>query len=68
MSFQQFCNLQTRQTDFKALSYQYNEYRKDHRENHLKAFMTEHERDGWFIERYDPISIFEIKMDQRVLA
>jgi hypothetical protein len=55
--------LQTRQNDFKALSYQYNEYKKDHRETHLKAFMSEHERDGWFIEKYDPITIFETRME-----
>jgi hypothetical protein len=30
--------------------------------------MAEHERDGWFIERYDPITIFETRMEQRALA
>lgn len=40
------------------MSFQYNEYRKDHRENHLKQFMADHERDGWFLERYDPITMY----------
>jgi hypothetical protein len=25
--------------------------------------MSEHERDGWFIEKYDPITIFETRME-----
>jgi hypothetical protein len=68
VTFQQFCSSQSRQTDFKAMSYQYNEYRKEHRESHLKAFMAEHERDGWFQEKYDPVTIFETRMEQRALA
>lgn len=35
---------------------------------HLKAFMSEHEQDGWFLERYDPNTIFQTKMQARVLA
>ena len=30
--------------------------------------MEEHERDGWFLEKYDPITIFEVKKDLNVLA
>lgn len=30
--------------------------------------MAEHERDGWFIEKYDPITIFEARMEQRAQA
>jgi hypothetical protein len=30
--------------------------------------MEEHERDGWFLEKYDPLTIFEIKQDLKALA
>ena len=30
--------------------------------------MEEHERDGWFLEKYDPITIFEVKQDLKALA
>ena len=30
--------------------------------------MEEHERDGWFLEKYDPITIFEVKKDLKALA
>lgn len=68
VTFQQFCSHQTKQTDFKVLQYHYNEYRKDHRELHIKAFMAEHDRDGWFLEKYDPMTIFEIKTDLKILS
>lgn len=30
--------------------------------------MEEHEKDGWFLEKYDPITLFEVKSDLKVLA
>lgn len=60
--------MQTKQSDFRVLQYNYNEYKKDHRDLHIKAFMEEHERDGWFLEKYDPITIFEVKQDLKSLA
>jgi hypothetical protein len=30
--------------------------------------MAEHERDGWFLERYDPVTIFQTRLNQRRMA
>jgi hypothetical protein len=30
--------------------------------------MEEHERDGWFLEKYDPLTVFEVKQDLKALA
>ena len=57
VSFQQFSSMQTRQPDIKTLSYSYNQYKKEHKEEHPKAFMKEHEKEPWFMERYNPMSV-----------
>jgi hypothetical protein len=30
--------------------------------------LKEHERDGWFLEKYDPMTIYEVKSDLKLLA
>ena len=60
--------MQTRQADLKQLSFAYNQYKKEHRDEHPKAFMKEHEKEPWFMERYNPMTVHQIKLAQRELA
>lgn len=67
VSFQQFSALQTRH-DVKSLKYQYGQYKKEHREEHPKAFWREHEKEPWFMEKYNPLTIYQIKQESIELA
>jgi hypothetical protein len=60
--------MQTRQADMKSLKYQYQQYKKEHREEHPKAFWREHEKEPWFMERYNPLTIYQIKQETAELA
>lgn len=68
MSFQQFSSMQTRQVDVKSLKYHYTNYKKDHRDEHPKAFWREHEKEPWFMEKYHPQTIYEVKLESIALA
>ena len=68
VSFQQFSSMQTRQVDLKSLSWAYNQYKKDHKDEHPKAFWKEHEKEPWFMERYNPMTVYHIKLEQKELA
>ena len=68
VSFQQFSSMQTRQADVKSLKYQYTKYKKEHREEHAKAFWREHEKEPWFMEKYHPLTLYQIKQEAFELA
>ena len=63
VSQQQFSSMQTRQTDFKNLKYYYTKYKKEHREEHPRAFWKEHEKEPWFMEKYNPMTIYQFKQE-----
>ena len=62
VNFQQFSSLQGgRQCDLNTLKKQYKEYCGVHRDRHDKAFWTEHEKEPWFMEQYNPMTVYQIK-------
>ena len=62
ISLQQFSSIQTRQCDHFTIKYEYYEnYKKKHYSKHAKAFWTEHENEPWFMESYNPMTIYQLK-------
>lgn len=68
VSFQQFSSMQTRQADMKNLRYQYGQYKKEHINDHPKAFWREHEKEPWFMEKYNPMTIYQTKQENQELV
>ena len=60
--------MQTRQADIKTLSWTYNQYKKEHKDEHPKAFWKEHEKVPWFMERYSPLTVYQIRLEQKQLV
>ena len=60
--------MQQRQADVKSLKYQYTKYKKDHRDEHPKAFWKEHEKEPWFMEKYHPLILYQMKQENIELA
>ena len=63
VSLQQFSSMQNRQTDPYAIKGQYKNYCQQHRAQHASAFMKEHEKEPWFMEQYNPMTVYQAKMD-----
>ena len=63
VSFQQFSSLQTRQSDLYSIKNQYKLYVVAHKEKHASAFWKEHEKEPWFMESYNPLTIYQIKSE-----
>ena len=60
--------MQTRGADVKTLSWTYSTYKKEHKDEHPKAFLKEHEKEPWFIERYNPLEVFKIRKETKELV
>ena len=50
------------------MKYHYNKYKQEHRKEHPRAFFKEHEKEPWFMEKYHPMTTYEIKMEHYELA
>lgn len=50
------------------MSWTYNQYKKEHKDEHPKAFWKEHEKEPWFMERYSPLTVYQIRLEQKQLA
>jgi len=63
VSLQQFSSMQNRQSDPFAIKSQYKQYCQQHKEKRVRAFWQEHEKEPWFIEKYNPMTIYQAKME-----
>ena len=68
VSFQQFSSLQTRQSQVFHIKEEYKRYAGKHKSKHAKAFWTEHEKEPWFMEKYNPMTIYQSKQEQMELV
>lgn len=64
VSLQQFSSMQNRQCDPYNIRQQYKNYQEEHKQNHASAFWKEHEKEPWFMETYNPMTVYQAKMDQ----
>lgn len=63
VSFQQFSSLQTRQSDLYSIKNQYKSYMGQHKDKHASAFWKDHEKEPWFMESYNPMTMYQIKSE-----
>jgi len=58
VSLQQFSSMQNRSSDPYDIRRQYKIYCEDHRRDHASAFWKEHEKEPWFMETYNPMTVY----------
>ena len=49
--------------DPQSINEEYQNYQHEHYEEHPGAFCREHEKEPWFMEQYNPMTVFMAKMD-----
>ena len=69
LSMPQFSQLQhNRNGDPSRFRKEYKNYQEKHNMHHAEAFCKEHEREPWFMEQYNPMSVYMTKMDHQDLV